>query len=147
MFTAEAYSLLRTEPPRDAPTANCATGGLTDWQLRRVKTFVENNLHNPVRVEGLSSIVGLSVSQFARAFKLRTGQTPHQYITLARLERGGHLIGTTDDELSDIALACRFADQAPSSRLFRKHLGLTPATWRRQQRALQHDTREKNADP
>lgn len=75
-FIAEAYLLLRTEPHRDAPTANYATGGRADWQLRRIKTFVENNLHNPVRVEELSAIVGLSVSQLSRAPKRRTGQTP-----------------------------------------------------------------------
>jgi AraC family transcriptional regulator len=38
---------------------------------------------------------------------------------------------TTEDPLSQIALACGMADQAHLSKLFRRGVGETPSAWRR----------------
>jgi transcriptional regulator GlxA family with amidase domain len=41
---------------------------------------------------------------------------------------------TTQDPLSQIALACGMADQAHLSKLFRRAVGEPPNTWRRRNR-------------
>jgi len=42
------------------------------------------------------------------------------------------LMLSTNDPLSQIALACGFADQSHLSKQFRRRLGQTPSVWRRQ---------------
>jgi transcriptional regulator GlxA family with amidase domain len=48
-----------------------------------------------------------------------------------RLELAQRLMLTTEDSLSQIALACGMADQSHLSRLFRRGVGETPVGWLR----------------
>jgi len=47
--------------------------GLARWQLRRVLEFLEAHLTEDIGLDELAQLVGLSQSQFARAFKVSTG--------------------------------------------------------------------------
>ncbi|WP_370649792.1 helix-turn-helix domain-containing protein [Neorhizobium galegae] len=73
----------------------------------------------------------LSVSHFSRAFKISFGDTPYNYILWRRIELAQRMIAQTDEPLSQVALACGFADQAHLCNVFRKFLGCTPMEWRR----------------
>ena len=53
------------------------------------------------------------------------------YIVRLRLELAQRLMLTTEDSLSQIALACGLADQAHLSKLFGRLVGETPSAWRR----------------
>lgn len=107
---------------------------LASWQLRRVTDYIEANCLGAIRLEELAELVGLSPSYFSHAFKAATGVPPHQWQTDARLKRAQHLLLTTDMPLTTVATATGFYDQAHFTRVFRQHLGATPAAWRRDRR-------------
>lgn len=111
------------------PTRAC--GGLASWQKRKVEQYLRAHLECPLRLETLAALVSLSVSHFCRAFKESFGTTPHAYIIRLRLELARQLMLTTQDPLSQIALACGMADQAHLSKLFRGEMGESPSAWRR----------------
>jgi AraC family transcriptional regulator len=117
-------------PSADARFAG-ARGGLTPRQQRRVDCYVREHLEQSLRVEELAAQVSLSVSHFCRAFKESFGDTPHAYIIRLRLTLAQELMLATADPLSQIALACGFANQAHLSKLFRRMVGEPPNTWRR----------------
>jgi AraC-like DNA-binding protein len=108
-----------------------ARGGLAPWQMRKIELFLNKNLDRPLRVNVLAEQVMLSVSHFSHAFKESFGAAPHAYIVRLRLEQARRLMLRTGDPLSQIALACGFADQAHFSRHFRRKVGDTPNAWRR----------------
>ncbi|HVJ52713.1 MAG TPA: helix-turn-helix transcriptional regulator, partial [Aliidongia sp.] len=68
------------------------------------------------------------------AFKRSLGEAPHAYIIARRLERARELMLTSDMGLSELALQCGFSDQAHFTKLFRSHVGKSPAAWRREHR-------------
>jgi AraC-like DNA-binding protein len=117
-------------PPVNEPVT--ARGGLAPWQKRKVDWYLRQNLDRPVRLNTVAAQVALSVSYFSRAFKETFGTTPHMYVLRLRLELAQKLMLTTEDPLSQIALACGLADQAHLSKLFRRLMGETPNAWRRQ---------------
>ena len=118
-------------PDREADRSMRVVGGLTNWQYRRVVAFIEDNFHGPARLREISAVISLSASQFTRAFRRSSGESPHSYLLRVRLARARELIETSDNGLSDIAHACGFADQSHMTRLFRSRLGITPGAWRK----------------
>ncbi len=117
--------------PRAAVEPASARGGLAPWQKRKVDRYLKQNLDRPVRLNAVAEQVALSVSYFSRAFKETFGTTPHMHMLRLRLELAKRLMLTTEDALSQIALACGLADQAHLSKLFRRVVGETPSAWRR----------------
>ena len=116
----------------DSPTkVDAGEGGMSPWQIRRVRSHVEEHLHEPLPVSQLSSSVSLSSSYFSRAFKLSFGCSPHTYILRRRIERAKDLIRGSDEPLVQVALECGLSDQAHLSRVFRLQVGWTPSGWRR----------------
>jgi len=121
---------LLTQPNVADPTS--VRGGLAAWQKRKVDRYMQEHLEQPLRVEELADLLSLSVSHFSRAFKESFGSSPHVHVIKLRLELAQRLMLTTEDSLSQIALACGLADQAHLSKLFRRQVGETPSAWRRQ---------------
>jgi AraC family transcriptional regulator len=136
---AQAVAPLRSE-------LSSSIGGLAPWQIARVKRHVEANLANHLTTAELAEIAGLSENHFARAFKFSVGESPHSHIVACRIERAKLLILEDDLPLSQVALAVGLADQAHLSRLFRRFLGTTPSSWRRQQRVTAATSRNRSAD-
>jgi AraC family transcriptional regulator len=110
-----------TEPP------------LADRSRRRFTAatdFVEEHLDRKIGLSELASLVALSVSQFAHAFKAEYGVSPHRYLTVRRIERAKALLRTTDDTVASIAQRAGFASQAHFSQSFGKVVGVTPTAYR-----------------
>ena len=122
----------------DAPAAS-DTRQLAPWQARKVKEYIETSLDSTIRLRDCASKARLSASYFSHAFKATFGTTVCDYIRRRRVERAQHLMLLSTEPLSQIALACGFADQAHYCRVFRDVIGLSPNTWRRRNMNLAPD--------
>ncbi|WP_104666344.1 helix-turn-helix domain-containing protein [Ensifer adhaerens] len=104
---------------------------LATWQLRRAVDYIDENWGRNIRLEELASLAGLSQSHFSHAFKASTGMAPHQWQTNARIERAKQLLLKNEASLTAVAAETGFSDQAHFTRVFRKVVGATPASWKR----------------
>lgn len=120
--------------PADRDGATVVRGGLAPWQTRRVEKYVDERLCETITISDLADLLRLSSGHFCRAFKISSGLTPHTYIVLRRIERAKTLMLTTTETLSQIAVMSGLTDQAHLTRLFRRHVGTTPLSWRRANR-------------
>ena len=116
--------------PRAAPDAP-RRGGLSKWRARRVLTYIEANLGSKIAISELADCLALSKGHFSRAFKQSFGFSLMTYVTSRRVERAKLMITSSQERLSDIALACGFADQSHLNRCFRRAVGISPGLWRR----------------
>jgi AraC family transcriptional regulator len=126
-----ASHILQAEIERCSGANGSTRGGLAAWQVVRVRAYVDSNLHRTIHIRDLSAVARLSPAHFSRQFKLAVGQSPHAYVVRRRLERACHLMMTSAEPLSEIALSVGFSDQAHLCRLFRQAFGQSPANWRR----------------
>lgn len=110
-------------------------GALASWQLRRVTDFLTAHCTRNIRLQELADLVGLSPSHFSHSFKASTGLAPHDWQMAARLDRAKHLLLCGDQPLTAVAAETGFSDQAHFTRTFRKHIGTSPARWRKLRQA------------
>ena len=109
-----------------------AVGGLAAWQRRRATELLRENLDGSVRLAELARECNLSMSHFARSFKVSFGVTSHQWLTARRIERAKELLALTNMPLADVASHSGFGDQAGFTRTFHRVVGATPGQWRRE---------------
>lgn len=105
--------------------------GLDDRQFAAVRELLDARLSEPLSLADLASATGLSVSQFARRFKARTGCPPHRYLVRLRVEQAARLLRAGSLPIAQVAAACGFSHQEHLTRVLRSHLGTTPAALRR----------------
>jgi AraC family transcriptional regulator len=105
---------------------------LAPWQERRAKEILVADLTGATPLSEIALACGLSSAHFARAFRISTGLPPHAWLLTARVERAMTLLRRADMSLSEIALACGFADRSHLSRIFARQTGKSPGLWRRQ---------------
>lgn len=106
-------------------------GGLAPWQERRVKELMSATLMQEVPLSRLADECGLSIRHFTRAFRQSTGVSPHRWLLKYRVEHARGLLSNRGLSLSEIALACGYADQSHFTRAFTAMVGVSPGAWRR----------------
>jgi len=129
---AKASSILQSEIDRRSGANGSGTGGLAGWQIARVRAFIDNNLHNVIHSKDLSAVARRSPAHFARSFKQTFGESPHAYVMRRRLEKACHLMMTSSESLSQIALSVGFSDQSHLCKRFKQALSQSPSNWRRE---------------
>src|SRR3546814_5016742 len=85
-------------------------------------------------LKDLSNLAAMSVTHFTRQFRAEMGMSPHQYVGRRRIERAKYLLGYTQEPIAQIAHGCGFSHQEHLSGMFRRHVGETPARYRRRKR-------------
>jgi AraC-like DNA-binding protein len=114
------------------PAARPATREELYRRLHRARDHALAFLHRPVTIAELAQVACLSPNHFLRTFRQLFQQSPHQFLTAQRLARAQRLLRRT--ELSVTAICCQvgFESLGSFSALFRRHVGLSPEAWRRQ---------------
>ncbi|MEM8775396.1 MAG: helix-turn-helix domain-containing protein [Pseudomonadota bacterium] len=107
-------------------------GKLGPDELTKVIEFMSANLEEPGGLDTVAQIAGLDVFSFSRAFKAATGEAPHQFLIKLRIIRAQELLAHSNDSIAEIAYSCGFASQSHMTATFRKHLGITPRSFRRE---------------
>jgi AraC family transcriptional regulator len=113
------------------PVSRPARGGLAPWQERRAKEILSANLDGGVPLKDVARECRLSVSHFSRAFRRTMGVAPHNWLLTRRIEVAQEKLRNTRLSLSEVALACGFADQSHLTRVFTGMVGISPGAWRR----------------
>ncbi len=97
--------------------------------IKAAKDYLDRHLDQRVGLADLASAADLPTYRLYRAFERETGMTPHAYQRQARIRAAERLL-RDGGELSAIAAATGFADQAHFTRSFRSRMGITPGVYR-----------------
>jgi len=97
-------------------------------RIRRVLTFIKDNLREPLSVQQLADHVSWSPRHFSRAFQAETGLTPAKAIEKLRVEAAKALIDSGHGSAARIAVQTGFGDDERMRRAFLRVLGESPQT-------------------
>lgn len=110
--------------------------GLYHENLIEAAALMEANIEEPLSLDEIASLVGVSRRQIERLFKRYVGEVPTKYYLEMRLRRARGLLLQTAMSVMDIAVACGFQSPPHFSKCYRNMFGHTPSAERQNSRRL-----------
>ena len=104
--------------------------GLFHENLIEAAALMESNIEEPLALDEIAALVGVSRRQIERLFKRYVGEVPTKYYLDMRLRRARTLLLQTAMSIMDIAVACGFQSPPHFSKCYRNLFGHTPSAER-----------------
>ncbi len=111
--------------------ASAASGTLVGAALEHI----QRHCLEPISLKDVAAAVYRTPAHVAAAVKKATGYSVGQWISAGRVAEAAARLAHTDESLDAIANHVGWQDKTHFIRQFRRAYGVTPAAWRRQQRA------------
>jgi AraC family transcriptional regulator len=91
---------------------------------------VLQHLEEPLRLEDVAAVAGVSRFHFHRIFRALMGETLQRFVKRVRLERALSMMSRTPrPRLTDVAFACGFSSSSDFTRSFRQRYGVAPSAF------------------
>jgi AraC-like DNA-binding protein len=99
--------------------------------LRRARDFADRHYAEPLSLDALANVAGLSKYHFLRMFRATYGTTPMEYVSQRRIERAQDLLRATNLTVTEVCFAVGFSSLGSFSSRFRRLVGETPGEFQR----------------
>ncbi|MCZ8523878.1 MULTISPECIES: helix-turn-helix domain-containing protein [Paenibacillus] len=108
--------------------------GDTTAAIELTQDYMVGHYREPLTLEALAQMAGLSVSHYSRLFKKYIGYSPIDYLTHLRVDRAKELLVLSDYRLKSIAGSVGYTDEFYFSRIFKKVTGESPREYAKKHR-------------
>jgi len=103
--------------------------------LRSAEELLRARLADRIGLGELAETVGVHPTYLARAFRAHYGLSVGEYGRRLRLAWAAGELARAERPLAEISASAGFADQSHFTRVFKRHVGTTPARYREQARS------------
>lgn len=101
------------------------------FRIARAIAYMEKNYTEPMSLDSIVSMTGISKRHFCRLFSENYNTSPIDYLINLRLRHACLLLSKSSLKITDVAYESGFSDSNYFSRAFRKQLGISPLEYRR----------------
>jgi AraC-like DNA-binding protein len=98
--------------------------------LRRARDHIDRNYREPLDLDRLARVAGMSKYHFARSFEATYGETPIRYLTRRRIERAQDLLRVANLTVTEVCMAVGFSSLGSFSTRFTQLVGESPTAYR-----------------
>lgn len=99
--------------------------------VQKVIARIDSDLSSDLSLVSLAQQQNISPGYLSTVFKKETGKTITEYIISERIHLAMHLLQTTRLQIQTVALHCGIVDVQYFSKIFKKHVGMTPKEYRK----------------
>ncbi|MGM9767116.1 MAG: helix-turn-helix domain-containing protein [Candidatus Cryptobacteroides sp.] len=99
-------------------------------RVQKVKQYINDHYAEPLRLNDLAALAGMSPVAFSRFFRVRTNRTLSDYIADIRLGFAARMLVDTTRNISEICYECGFNNLSNFNRMFKAKRGSTPREFR-----------------
>ena len=99
-------------------------------RLRRARDHIDRSFDEPLDLDALARVAGVSKYHFARSFEAAYGETPIRYLTRRRIERAQDLLRVANLTVTEVCMAVGFASLGSFSARFSQLVGESPTVYR-----------------
>lgn len=99
-------------------------------RLRMARDYIDRNYREPLNLDELARVAGVSKFHFVRCFEAAYGETPFRYLTRRRIERAQDLLRWANLTVTEICMMVGFSSLGSFSARFTQLVGETPTAYR-----------------
>ncbi len=111
-------------------------GGFSSkMKINEAVNYLRDHYREPVVISELAKRVGMSVRQFNRRFQEVFGTSPRTFLIKTRIHAACDELRRTGVSIAELAVDLGFYDQSSFTQHFRKHMGITPLQYRKEERS------------
>lgn len=104
-------------------------------RIVQAKLFIDSNYGDKIDLDNISDEAYFSKFHFIPLFKKIYGKTPHQYLTIVRIEKAIQLL-RDDISASEVCFAVGFESLSSFGSLFKRIVGLSPSAFLGEQQQM-----------
>ena len=102
--------------------------------IEDIRLYIQEHIQEELRIDDLAKQSLMSTYHFIRVFKKHTGMSPHEYIINYRLRIAKSLLIQTNMSINDICYEAGFSSESVFCASFKKNVGVSPSTYRKERR-------------
>ncbi|MEM8896131.1 MAG: helix-turn-helix domain-containing protein, partial [Bacteroidota bacterium] len=102
-------------------------------RMAHVIKYIQEHLHQPLSVSFLAEKANMSEPNFHRVFRNEIGMSPVSFINQSRIKKATSMLSNGRMKAKEVFLACGFNNPSYFNRTFKKHHGISPMQYQRQQ--------------
>jgi AraC family transcriptional regulator, arabinose operon regulatory protein len=110
------------------------TGSQMKLRLLEVHNHIAGHYAEPLDLRSLAGLAGMSVPYFCAQFKQTFKISPISCIIRQRMQHARYLLANPELIVAEIALKVGYEDAFHFSKMFKRHFGVSPLTFRKGQR-------------
>ena len=99
-------------------------------RVERIESMLAANTGNPLQLNDIAALVGMSRSALGRLFQEHRGQSPCACFRDIRLERARELLARGDLSVTQVAIETGFASSQHLAGVFKRKFGRNPSDYR-----------------
>ena len=107
-------------------------------RIVQAKLFIDEHFGNDIDLDNIADEAYFSKFHFIRLFKTIYNRTPHQYLTIVRIEKAKIFLKTAVP-ISEVCFAVGFDSISSFTGLFKRTVGITPSAYQKEQANLKAD--------
>ncbi|MEI5993614.1 helix-turn-helix domain-containing protein [Candidatus Enterococcus mansonii] len=102
--------------------------------INKTEDYIEQNLKESLSLKKLAEHAKLSEFHFHRIFKRYSTETINEFVTRVKIERAAIFLCVSPKiSITTVAMEYGYGDSSSFSRTFKKHFGVSPIKYRKQQ--------------
>lgn len=119
-----------THKVRDAKTKKYS------YYINEAIHYIYSNLYTEFQQQDVANYVSVTPNYLSSLFKKETNNTLSHFIQKTRIDEAKLLLTTTNSPVLDIGVYLTFTDQSYFTKIFKKHVGLTPLQYRQKKTSI-----------
>lgn len=104
------------------------------WLLNKAEDYIETHLSEKIVLEDIAKELNISKYHFHRIFSKYSNETLNEFITRIKMERSAMYLAVNPTiSITQIALNYGYSESSSYNRAFKKHFGISPLQFRKEQ--------------
>lgn len=134
MIKASLLKILAVMTQRSLLTLQEKNSNQQVEEIKKILTYIQSNYKEKIYIRDLAGIINVNEQYFCRFFKKIIGKSPMEYVNEIRIKNAVELLLGTNIPVMDVCLESGFNNLGNFLREFKKHIGTTPLSYRKENR-------------